>query len=66
MCLSARAFAQLLSVPLIPTIVAPNSLNLAISDTYIRTYFDKSHHIHSNGGENKLAISSVHDNNGIE
>ena len=32
-------------------VVATNSLNFAIADTCICTYLDKSHNIHTSGGE---------------
>ena len=43
---------------LIPSIVASNPFDFAISDACIRTYFDNSHNFHPNGGEYKSAISS--------
>ena len=46
---------------LIPPVVASNSFCFAISDACICSYSDKSHDIHSNGGENKCAISSFHE-----
>ncbi len=38
--------------------MASDSFDFAILDACIRTFFDNSHNIHPNGGENKCAISS--------
>lgn len=63
MRLSARAIAHILWVPLILTIVAPDSLNLAIAETPVRAHLDKFHNNHSSGDANNSgSCSSFHKN----
>ena len=44
--------------PLIPTVVASDSFDFAISDTLVRTYFDESNYFHSNGDVDSLTKRS--------
>ena len=51
-------------VPLIPSIVPLDYFNSAISDAYVRSYFDKPKRLHPNGDFDSVAICS-HKNNGL-
>lgn len=57
--LSAQVMSNLLSTPLISTVVTFDFFDFTVSDTCIRSYFGASHNFHSNGNADNLANCSL-------
>lgn len=57
--LTAQVCSNLLSTPLISTIVSLDLFDFTVSDTFVRSYFGSSHDLHSNGDVHILALCSV-------
>ena len=57
--LTAQVCSNLLSTPLISTVVSLDLFDFTVSDTFVRSYFGSSHDLHSNGDVHILALCSL-------
>lgn len=57
--LAAQVYSNLLSIPLISTVVGFDLFDFTVSDAFVRPYSGSSHNLHSNGDVHILAFCSL-------